>query len=128
MKVQTVIYGLGLLILTSGCASYQVAQDVKLLSFTEEPKAKEVSYGSIEGKSCQWNVFGYPIGEQPTMRSAFENAVKGKDGGAIPFTDAAKTAGTQNLSVLRNVSSQTSGMNLYIAHRYCVSVTGLGAQ
>ena len=118
---------LGLLILTTGCASYQIAQDVKLISFTNEPKAKEVSYGSIEGKSCQWNVIGWPLGDRPTVRSAFENAMKGKDGGAIPFTDEAKASG-HPLSVLRNVSTQTSGMNLYIASRYCLSVAGLGAE
>jgi len=127
MKVHKFVIASSLLILGTGCASYQIAQDVKLLSFTAEPKAKENSYGSIEGKSCQWSVVGWPLGDRPTVRSAFENAVKGKDGGAIPFTDAAGKS-SQTLSVLRNVSTQTSGMNLYVVGRYCLSVAGLGAQ
>ncbi|MEZ0392881.1 MAG: hypothetical protein ACAH59_11745 [Pseudobdellovibrionaceae bacterium] len=110
--------------LSTGCASHQVARNVKLLSFSNEPKAKEVSIGSIQGKSCQWQVFGWPLGPSPTVRTAFENAVKQRDGGQIPGSST--TPGQAQLTILRNVGTDTDFMSLYLVNRACVNVTGTG--
>ncbi|RYZ77390.1 MAG: hypothetical protein EOP05_01950 [Proteobacteria bacterium] len=102
-------------LLAVGCSSYQVAKDVKLLSFKAQPSAQEESVGSITGKSCQWNLFGWPLSEAPTLRSAFDNAVEQKSGQA-------------KLSVLRNVTSEDDFLGLYVVSRACVKVSGLGAR
>ncbi|MCB0412099.1 MAG: hypothetical protein KDD22_06200 [Bdellovibrionales bacterium] len=110
-----------------GCSSYQVARDVKLLSLTSQPNPKEVSYGTIQGKSCQWSIFGYPLGESPKIRTAFENAAKQKDGGAIPGLSTQQNQDHSVVSVLRNVSTDSDYMSLYVVGRACVNVQGLGA-
>lgn len=112
----------------AGCSTYEIARDVKLLSLTNEPKEKEVSFGTIEGKSCQWTVLGYPLGEEPSMRLAFENAVKQKDGGAVSnIVRTTPDQGAAKVSILRNVNTGNDFMNLYLVSRACVNVHGLGA-
>lgn len=113
---------------TAGCSTYQVAKDVKLLSLTSEQRTPETSLGNIEGKSCQWTVFGWPLGETPSLRAAFENAAKQKDGGAIPGLSTKQDQDPAKLSVLRNVASENDFLGLYIVSRACVKVTGLGAR
>ena len=108
-----------------GCASHQIARDVKLISLTSEPTEKNLSYGNIEGRSCQWTVMGYPVGEEPRIRQAFENAAKQVDVASIPgLTKAQQTGPT--LSVLKNVSTGNSFLGLYLVSRSCITAEGLG--
>lgn len=109
----------------AGCATHQIARDVKLLSLTSEPSVKEVSYGNIQGKSCQWNVLGHAIGQDPSIRLAFENAAKQKDGGAITGLTKAEQD-KPILSVIKNVSTGSDYLGLYLVGRNCVTVEGLG--
>ena len=59
-----------------GCASANISQNFTMLAFDEKADVQNTkNIGNIEGKDCLWYAFGYPIGEQPTVRTAIQNAV-----------------------------------------------------
>jgi hypothetical protein len=109
------------------CASTHVAKNVSMLTFDEKATAENVhAVGNIEGRDCTWYVWGFPIGEDPTVRSAFQNAMNQKEDSLIPGQPAA-TKGAP-LKGVRNVTVQDGGFNAYVASRLCVIVTGVGLQ
>lgn len=55
----------------SGCATVHVAENVRMISFSDKPNTKDTkSVGNIEGKDCTWYAVGYPLGGDPTVRSS----------------------------------------------------------
>ncbi|HXN31290.1 MAG TPA: hypothetical protein VN894_05485 [Polyangiaceae bacterium] len=92
-----------------GCASYQYAKGVKLISF-EDGIAAGQAVGPVTGKNCQASVMGYPLGEAPTLDKA--------------FADARKSNGT--LRYMNNVYSENTGFNAYFYAKRCISVKGTG--
>lgn len=109
------------------CASANVAQRLNVVAFDEkvDPAAMK-SVGTIEGKDCTWYVWGYALGEEPTVRSAFANAVNQKEMNLIPGQE--KVTKGAPLKVVRNVSVEQGGFNAYVAYRRCMIVTGAGFQ
>ena len=122
------LFILGLLLslveLTS-CASANTAQNLSMLSFDEKSKADDLkSIGNIEGKDCTWYVLGYGVGEDPSVRNAFQHAMNQSEGPLIPG-QAVKVKGA-GLKAVKNVSIENGGFNAYIASRRCTKVTGVG--
>jgi len=113
----------------SGCATTHVADNVRMISFTDKPTTKDTkSVGNVEGKDCQWFVAGYPVGSQPTVRTAFQNAAEQKEE-LIPLMGKKKEGATAgNLSFIRNVAVRPSGFSAWVLGRTCLNVTGVGYQ
>lgn len=111
----------------TACASANVAQNLSVLAFDEKAASENIqSIGNIEGKDCTWYVWGYAVGEDPTVRTAFQNAMSQKDISLIPGK-AAVSKGAP-LKAVKNVSVEEGGFNAWIASRRCVIVTGVGLQ
>lgn len=109
----------------NGCASYQYAQNMKLVSFDENAK-KGQSVGNIRGEDCTWNVLGYQMGGLPTVDRAFINA-KNQAGGleAAGFDSSGKNRGSA-VRYVNNVSTENDGFNAVIFGKQCIVVKGVG--
>lgn len=92
----------------SGCAKYQYAKNVKMLSYEDDVRVGK-SMGPIRGESCQKRVFGYPITEPATLDKAVADA---RDHHKVRY--------------LNNVSSETTGFNAVFYSKSCVAVKGTG--
>lgn len=109
------------------CASSSIAQKLNVVSFDEKANPADLrSIGNVEGKDCTWYVMGYGVGEDPTVRNAFYNAVNQKEMNLIPGQAAA--AKGPGLKIVKNVSVENGGFNAYVATRRCMIVTGAGFQ
>lgn len=109
------------------CASVNVAQNFSMIAFDEKATAESLKpVGNVEGKDCTWYVLGYAIGEAPTVRTAFSNAVNQQEGSLIPGQKAIVKGAP--LKVVKNVSVDTGGFNAYLARRSCLIVTAVGFQ
>ncbi|MNJ94911.1 hypothetical protein D3C87_126150 [compost metagenome] len=114
--------------LLQGCASVKVAENVKMVSFSDKPTTKETkALGNIEGKDCTWYVLGYPLGHSPTVRTAFQNTAEQSEE-KIPLMKAKKEGAVGNISYIRNVSVEPSGFSAWVVGRSCMNVTGVGYQ
>ena len=69
-------------LLLSGCATYQFAEKVKFLSFSDD-LSKGKSVGNIEGEDCTWQILGYELGGAPRVERAVKNAQLQRDGGSL---------------------------------------------
>ncbi|WP_413287722.1 hypothetical protein [Bdellovibrio sp. HCB337] len=109
------------------CASASVAQKLNVVSFDEKADPANLqSIGNIEGKDCTWYVMGYGVGEDPTVRNAFMNAVNQKEGSLVPGQKA--TTKGSPLKLVKHVAVEEGGFNAYVATRRCMIVTGAGFQ
>jgi hypothetical protein len=109
----------------SACASATVAQKLNFVAFEDKIKVDQLtSAGTIEGKDCTWYVWGYAMGEDPTVRTAFINAANQQEGSLIPGQKMISKGAP--LKVVKNISVEQSGFNAYLASRRCVIVTGAG--
>ena len=110
----------------NGCASYQYAQNVKLVSFDDNIK-KGTSAGTIRGEDCTWSVLGYQLGGKPTVDKAFMNA-KNQAGGleSAGFGDLTKKDHSQAIRYANNVSTERDGFNAVIVGKECLVVKGVG--
>lgn len=107
------------------CASGNIAQNLSMITFDEKASGDNIkSIGNVEGKDCTWYVMGYAIGEAPTVRNAFLNAMERREANLIPGQKAAIKG--DPLKAVKNVSVENSGFNAYVASRACVVVTGVG--
>lgn len=100
---------LALFLATGGCASYQYAKDVKLVSFDDDVSTGH-AVGPVRGEDCQTFILGYAIGDRPTLDKA--------------FADARKENG--QLRYLNNVSTENTGFNAGVYGKQCVAVKGTG--
>ncbi|MGZ3805936.1 MAG: hypothetical protein ACXWRE_16675 [Pseudobdellovibrionaceae bacterium] len=111
----------------AACASSSIAQKLNVVSFDEKANPADLkSIGNVEGKDCTWYVMGYGIGEDPTVRNAFYNAVNQKEMNLVP--GQAAVAKGPGLKIVKNVSVENGGFNAYVANRRCMIVTGAGFQ
>ncbi|MBK9321605.1 MAG: hypothetical protein IPM97_01375 [Bdellovibrionaceae bacterium] len=109
------------------CASASVAQKFNMVSFDEKADPADLKpVGNIEGKDCTWYVLGYGVGEDPTVRKAFQNAVNQQEMNLIPGQKTAAKGAP--LKVVKSVSVEEGGFNAYVATRRCMIVTGAGFQ
>ncbi len=109
MRIQRVVLGIVVCLAADGCASYQVAKNVKMISFDDNVTQGQSS-GPVRGEDCQALVLGYPIGERPTLDKA--------------FADARKSNG--NLRYMNNVSTENTGFNAVVYAKRCIAIAGTG--
>lgn len=109
----------------AGCATYNYAENVKNISFDDNP-TKGVSTGNIRGEDCTWSVLGYQMGGLPTLDRAFINA-KNQAGGleSAGLTSDGKGRG-EKLRYVNNVHTSNEGFNAVIVGKTCIVVTGIG--
>jgi hypothetical protein len=109
MRIQRAVLGIVVCLAADGCASYQVAKNVKMISFDDNVTQGQ-SFGPVRGEDCQAFVLGYPIGERPTLDKA--------------FADARKSNG--DLRYMNNVSTENTGFNAVVYAKRCIAVAGTG--
>ncbi len=106
-----------LILIVQSCASYQTAQQIKIVSFDfdkDKNFTQGTSIGPIKGEACAWTIFGHQIGESPTVERAISMARNRnhKDG--------------QQLRYINNLSSNMKSFNAGVLSKQCVTVTGIG--
>lgn len=106
-----------------GCSSYQHAQNVKMISFSDDV-SKGQSVGMIEGQDCTWHVMGYKLGGEPTISKAFSNTQHQADGVASAGLKDAKNG--NNLRYVNNVSTERGGFDAKIFGKDCLMVKAQG--
>ena len=114
-----------LLALVTSCASYNYAQNVKTVSFSDDvTKGQQV--GAIQGEDCTWTVMGHKLGGDPTVDKAFQNTKN--QSGALDSAGLNwnKTESKNGLRYVNNVTTERSGFNAYIVGKDCLVVKGLG--
>lgn len=108
-----------------GCATYNYAENVKMVSFDENLE-KGKSVGQIRGEDCTWNFLGYQLGGLPTVDRAFINAKTGA--GTLEsagFSSSDKKA-ADGLRYVNNVTTKRDGFNAVLVGKTCIVVTGMG--
>ena len=93
---------------TMGCASYQYAKNVKMMSY-DGNVTPGVGVGPVRGESCQSWVMGYPISEPATLDKAMAAARE-----------------KNQLRYLNNVSTENGGFDAYFFRKYCLIAKGTG--
>jgi hypothetical protein len=108
----------------SGCATYNYAQNMKLVSFDDNIQ-KGHAMGNIRGEDCTWTILGQQLGGLPTVDRAFINA-KNQAGtmAAAGFDNSGKNNGPQ-IRYLNNVSTANDGFNAGVVGKQCIVVTGV---
>lgn len=121
------IFVFGFLFL-AGCASYDYAQNVKLISFTHDiTKGRPI--GNIRGEDCTMMFLGYYLGGLPTVDRAFINARSQANAiHAAGFDFKNEGRGNGSLKYVTNVTTQNEGFNAYLFGKTCLVVTGVGYQ
>ena len=109
MKIEWAIFGIVTCLAAEGCASYQMAKSVKMVSF-DDNVTQGHSSGPVRGEDCQAFVLGYPIGEKPTLDRA--------------FADARKSNG--ELRYMNNVSTENTGFDAVVYAKRCIAIAGTG--
>lgn len=99
---------LGVSLAAAGCATYPYADNVKLISFSDNVE-KGSSIGNVEGQDCQWIILGYQVKEAPRVDRAISDARK-----------------QNNLRYMNNVTTKNSGFNAGVVAKNCIDVTGVG--
>lgn len=113
--------------LVQGCATYNFAQNVKMVSFEDDIR-KGTSIGSIRGEDCTWVILGVKLGGDPTIEKAFINAQNGA--GALESAGfGGLTKDKNNRDAIRyvnNVATEKTGFNAGLFAKNCIAVTGVG--
>jgi hypothetical protein len=109
MKIERAVLLIVMCFAAEGCASYQVAKNVKMISF-DDNVTQGHSSGPVRGEDCQSFVLGYPLGEKPTLDRA--------------FADARKSNG--DLRYLNNVSTENTGFDAVVYAKHCIAIAGTG--
>lgn len=114
-------------ILSSGCATYNYAQNVKTIGFSENLE-KGQSTGNIRGEDCTWQILGYQLGGLPTVDRAFSNAQNQMDGSSLvgSLSHDRKQSNGGSLRYINNVNTKPDGFNAVLFGKSCIVVTGVG--
>ena len=112
-------------LLASGCATYNYANKVNTVAFSDNLKKGE-SVGNIRGEDCTWQIFGKPLGGAPTVDRAFSNAQTGADGSSLVGSLSSKSGGQSRVRYVNNVNTQNDGFDAVIFGKKCIVVTGVG--
>ena len=95
--------------LLNGCATYQYANKVRMLSFDDDVSKGE-SIGPIRGEDCAWTILGYRLGT-PKLQKAVASARRNSG---------------ETIRYINNASSQTDGFNAAIVKKDCIIIKGVG--
>ena len=112
-------------LLCCGCATYNYADNVKMISFDENVQ-KGKSVGQVRGEDCTWTVLGMQLGGLPTVDRAFNNARNGAgtmESAGFSSSSAPKADG---LRYVNNVTTKHDGFNAGVVAKNCIVVTGMG--
>lgn len=113
-----------LFVVAQGCASYKYANNVKMVSFSDDI-SKGKSVGNVRGEDCTWTVFNQPLGGAPTIDKAFINTKK--QASTLQSAGFSNTADQADaLRYVNNVHTEREGFNAYILKKDCLVVTGVG--
>jgi hypothetical protein len=112
-------------ILSSGCATYDYAQNVRMISFSEDLQ-KGKSVGNVHGEDCTWQILGYQLGGLPTVDKAFRHTADGTDGSSLVGSMDTHQKSNGSLRYINNVSTKNDGFNAGIFGKTCIVVTGIG--
>jgi len=112
-------------ITSTGCASYNYAQNVKTIAFSDD-LTKGKSIGSVKGEDCTWQILGYQLGGVPTVDKAFAHAQHGTDGASLSGSLSSDQQGKGSLRYINNVSTKNTGFNAGIFGKACIAATGVG--
>lgn len=112
-------------ITSTGCATYNYAQNVKTIGFSDDLK-KGTSVGSINGADCTWQILGYQLGGLPTVDKAFAHAQHGTDGSSLKGSLTTGQASNGGLRYVNNVSTKNDGFDAVLFGKTCIVVTGVG--
>ena len=112
-------------LLSVGCASYQYAQNVKTIAFSDDLQ-KGTSVGNITGADCTWKILGYQMGGLPTVDKAFQHAQHGTDGASLVGSMDTKQKGGSALRYVNNVNTKNDGFDAVLFGKTCIVVTGIG--
>ena len=120
---------LGLSIGLAGCATYNYAEKVKMVSFSDDV-SKGKSVGPIRGEDCTGRVLGYQLGGAPTLDRAFINAMNQAGGvEAAGFGSVTGNSGRgQRIRYVNNVSTKPEGFDAVVVGKQCIVVSGVGYQ
>jgi len=93
---------------SSGCATYSMSRNVKMLSYDEDA-SKGKSLGPVTGESCQWRVMGYSVSSSASLDAALGDA-------------RTKASGARYLN---NVSTDRDGFDAKVVAKDCMIVKGV---
>lgn len=114
------------LVSLSGCASYEYANNVKTVAFSDDV-SKGSSVGNIRGEDCTWQILGYQLGGLPTVDRAFTHARQQTDGASLSGSMGMKDqASGKEIRYANNVSTSKDGFNAVLFGKQCIVVTGVG--
>ena len=117
---------LSALFVFSGCATYQYAKNVKMVSF-EDDVTKGKSVGPIRGEDCVWHILGYRLGGNPTLDRAFASARSQTTSGiGSAFSSKTEALSDKSIRYINNVSSEYDGFDAVVVGKQCLIVKGLG--
>jgi hypothetical protein len=127
MMMKNLMIGTFALLGFSGCATYQYAKDVRLVSF-EDNVGKGKSVGPIQGEDCVWSVLGYKLGGIPTLDKAFASARNQTSSGITDsFSHGDQVASNDKaIRYINNVSTSYDGFNAVVVGKQCLIVKGTG--
>lgn len=123
--MRRILLAASLLLLGTGCATYNYAQNVKTIGFTDD-LTKGKSVGNIRGEDCTWHIAGYPLGGAPTVDRAFMHARNGTDGSSLSGSVSSSRSNGNDLRYINNVNTQPDGFDAVIFGKRCIVVTGVG--
>jgi hypothetical protein len=89
----------------SGCASYTMAKNVKLIGYDED-SSKGKSMGEVRGESCAWQLFGRPVTSPVSLDVAMSD-VRARQG---------------MVRYIRNVSTINDGFDAVFVKKHCLVV------
>lgn len=112
-------------LLLSSCATYNYANNVKMISFDED-LTKGKSVGQIRGEDCTWNVLGYWLGGFPTVDRAFINARSGASSMESAGFSSKSGHSADGLRYINNVTTKNDGFHAVVVGKQCIVVTGMG--
>ena len=112
-------------LLLSGCATYNYAANVKMISFDDNVE-KGKSVGQIHGEDCTWKILGVQLGGLPTVDRAFTNARTGADTMESAGFSSSGKKNSDGLRYVNNVTSKTDGFDAGVVAKNCIIVTGVG--
>lgn len=112
-------------IATAGCATYNHAQNVKTIAFSDNLE-KGQAVGNVRGDDCTWRILGYQLGGLPTVDRAFEHVRNQTDGSSLSGSVNNSQAARGNIRYLNNVTSKNTGFDAVVVGKTCITVTGVG--
>ena len=110
---------------SAGCATYNYAQNVKTIGFTDD-LTKGKSVGNIRGEDCTWHIAGYQLGGAPTVDRAFTHARNQTDGSSFSGSMTSSKSNGNDLRYINNVNTQNDGFDAVLFGKRCIVVTGVG--